>query len=179
MNVCKRAGYESLESEIKQYMRVNSSVNPIPRDNPGECFLYRKNKNGIQAGPSRGTFPGSHGWSRGFKFGRLKFTSAVLWIRLWNPVVETVSGWINRNYDVCFKSKISTNCLIKGGDCCDGLATCSCGAHSGFYSCICPRGYFGRGLKGDCHSEYWVSHIQWFFGLGLKVDWCRVSHILH
>ena len=39
------------------------------------------------------------------------------------------------------------------GDCCDPAATCSCGAHSGFYSCICPLGHYGRGLQGDCHSE--------------------------
>ena len=39
------------------------------------------------------------------------------------------------------------------GDCCHPAATCSCGAHSGFYSCICPPGHYGRGLQGDCHSE--------------------------
>ena len=39
-------------------------------------------------------------------------------------------------------------------DCCDVSATCSCGAHNGFYSCICPPGHYGRGLRGDCHSKY-------------------------
>ena len=40
-----------------------------------------------------------------------------------------------------------------GRDCCDDRAECACGAHSGFYSCICPEGHYGRGLKGDCHSK--------------------------
>ena len=41
----------------------------------------------------------------------------------------------------------------RGQDCCDRQATCSCGAHSGYYSCLCPRGNYGRGLQGDCHSK--------------------------
>ena len=40
-----------------------------------------------------------------------------------------------------------------GRDCCDDRATCACGAHSGFYTCLCPMGHYGRGLKGDCHSK--------------------------
>ncbi|XP_023320541.1 sushi, von Willebrand factor type A, EGF and pentraxin domain-containing protein 1 [Eurytemora carolleeae] len=42
--------------------------------------------------------------------------------------------------------------LCTGSDCCDPVAECSCGAHNGYYSCICPKGFFGRGLKGDCHK---------------------------
>ena len=38
-------------------------------------------------------------------------------------------------------------------DCCHVDATCTCGAHDGYYSCICPAGYYGRGLRGDCHSK--------------------------
>ena len=41
----------------------------------------------------------------------------------------------------------------EGENCCDISASCSCGAHSGFYSCICPPGHYGRGLRGDCHSK--------------------------
>ena len=47
------------------------------------------------------------------------------------------------------------------GPCCDPAATCSCGAHNGFYSCICPPGHYGRGLRGDCHSECSVSSLRW------------------
>ena len=47
------------------------------------------------------------------------------------------------------------------GPCCDPAATCSCGAHNGFYSCICPPGHYGRGLRGDCHSECPVSSLRW------------------
>ncbi|XP_043278473.1 sushi, von Willebrand factor type A, EGF and pentraxin domain-containing protein 1-like [Venturia canescens] len=35
-------------------------------------------------------------------------------------------------------------------DCCDELATCACGTATGHYACLCPRGYFGSGLKGFC-----------------------------
>ncbi len=34
--------------------------------------------------------------------------------------------------------------------CCDENAECTCGYHSGHYSCLCGRGYFGSGLKGEC-----------------------------
>ena len=44
-------------------------------------------------------------------------------------------------------------CDSSDGDCCDPEAQCSCGAHNGFYSCICPPGHYGRGLVGDCHSK--------------------------
>lgn len=42
----------------------------------------------------------------------------------------------------------------RGHDCCDVNATCACGAHSGYYSCLCPKGHYGRGLRGDCHSKH-------------------------
>ena len=34
--------------------------------------------------------------------------------------------------------------------CCDASAQCSCGTHTGHYACVCPRGYYGQGLVGDC-----------------------------
>ncbi|XP_033211055.1 sushi, von Willebrand factor type A, EGF and pentraxin domain-containing protein 1-like isoform X2 [Belonocnema kinseyi] len=36
--------------------------------------------------------------------------------------------------------------------CCDELATCTCGTATGHYSCLCPLGYFGSGLKGSCQA---------------------------
>ena len=30
--------------------------------------------------------------------------------------------------------------------CCDPLATCSCGTHTGHYLCLCPPGYYGKGI---------------------------------
>ncbi|XP_063994064.1 sushi, von Willebrand factor type A, EGF and pentraxin domain-containing protein 1-like [Diachasmimorpha longicaudata] len=35
--------------------------------------------------------------------------------------------------------------------CCDDLAECACGTSSGHYSCLCPSGYYGSGLRGNCH----------------------------
>ena len=35
-------------------------------------------------------------------------------------------------------------------NCCDPLASCSCGTHTGHFACVCPAGYYGRGLMGDC-----------------------------
>ena len=46
------------------------------------------------------------------------------------------------------------NFILDSNDCCDAAAECSCGAHSGYYACICPKGHYGRGLKGDCHSKF-------------------------
>ena len=30
------------------------------------------------------------------------------------------------------------------------MASCSCGTHTGHFACVCPAGYYGRGLVGDC-----------------------------
>nr|CAD7255736.1 unnamed protein product [Timema shepardi] len=35
-------------------------------------------------------------------------------------------------------------------NCCDDLATCSCGTDTGHYGCVCPPGYYGSGLAGTC-----------------------------
>ena len=38
-------------------------------------------------------------------------------------------------------------------DCCDPIASCSCGTHTGHFACVCPAGFYGRGLVGDCKSR--------------------------
>ncbi|XP_046385384.1 sushi, von Willebrand factor type A, EGF and pentraxin domain-containing protein 1-like isoform X2 [Ischnura elegans] len=35
--------------------------------------------------------------------------------------------------------------------CCDMMGECACGTISGHYSCICPPGHYGTGLRNDCH----------------------------
>lgn len=35
--------------------------------------------------------------------------------------------------------------------CCDKIAECNCGITTGHYTCLCPLGYFGSGLKGSCY----------------------------
>ncbi|KAM4808468.1 sushi, von Willebrand factor type A, EGF and pentraxin domain-containing protein 1 [Rhinophrynus dorsalis] len=37
-----------------------------------------------------------------------------------------------------------------GKDCCDVMASCKCGTHTGQYECICEKGYYGRGLQHEC-----------------------------
>nr|XP_015802266.2 sushi, von Willebrand factor type A, EGF and pentraxin domain-containing protein 1 isoform X3 [Nothobranchius furzeri] len=37
-----------------------------------------------------------------------------------------------------------------GRDCCDVMASCKCGTHTGQYDCICEKGYYGKGLKHEC-----------------------------
>nr|XP_042895666.1 sushi, von Willebrand factor type A, EGF and pentraxin domain-containing protein 1 isoform X2 [Parasteatoda tepidariorum] len=40
----------------------------------------------------------------------------------------------------------------ESGDCCDEKAQCTCGTTNGHYACICQKGYYGTGLRGDCHA---------------------------
>lgn len=40
---------------------------------------------------------------------------------------------------------------IGGSECCDSGAQCTCGIHTGHYACVCPKGFYGTGLNGDCH----------------------------
>ncbi|XP_061566532.1 sushi, von Willebrand factor type A, EGF and pentraxin domain-containing protein 1 isoform X1 [Cololabis saira] len=35
-------------------------------------------------------------------------------------------------------------------DCCDVMASCKCGTHTGQYDCICEKGYYGNGLQHEC-----------------------------
>ncbi|XP_077500331.1 sushi, von Willebrand factor type A, EGF and pentraxin domain-containing protein 1-like isoform X2 [Amblyomma americanum] len=39
----------------------------------------------------------------------------------------------------------------EGERCCHQEPLCTCGISSGQYACLCPRGYYGSGLRGDCH----------------------------
>lgn len=60
-----------------------------------------------------------------------------------------------RNVPVIVPSDCNWLCSSKNGSeeveqCCDEMATCVCGTATGHYACLCPRGYFGSGLKGFC-----------------------------
>ncbi|XP_015258798.1 PREDICTED: sushi, von Willebrand factor type A, EGF and pentraxin domain-containing protein 1 isoform X2 [Cyprinodon variegatus] len=46
-------------------------------------------------------------------------------------------------------SRCSSLC-DEGKDCCDVMASCKCGTHTGQYDCICEKGYYGKGLKHEC-----------------------------
>ncbi|XP_076997754.1 sushi, von Willebrand factor type A, EGF and pentraxin domain-containing protein 1 isoform X2 [Tamandua tetradactyla] len=37
-----------------------------------------------------------------------------------------------------------------GKDCCDQMASCKCGTHTGQFECICEKGYYGKGLQYEC-----------------------------
>ncbi|MEE6459030.1 hypothetical protein FKM82_000515 [Ascaphus truei] len=37
-----------------------------------------------------------------------------------------------------------------GIDCCDVMASCKCGTHTGQYECICEKGHYGKGLQDEC-----------------------------
>lgn len=40
-----------------------------------------------------------------------------------------------------------------GKDCCDQMASCKCGTHTGQFECICEKGYYGKGLQYECTGE--------------------------
>ncbi|KAJ4948970.1 hypothetical protein JOQ06_020490, partial [Pogonophryne albipinna] len=40
-----------------------------------------------------------------------------------------------------------------GRDCCDLMASCKCGTHTGQYDCICEKGYYGKGLQHECTAS--------------------------
>ena len=67
---------------------------------------------------------------------------------LWYLVSDLNSGrYINQPGRKC-------NRLCVGRECCDALATCKCGTHTGKYECLCPAGHYGNGLKGSCQGEF-------------------------
>ncbi|KAF4804058.1 Sushi, von Willebrand factor type A, EGF and pentraxin domain-containing protein 1 [Turdus rufiventris] len=35
-------------------------------------------------------------------------------------------------------------------NCCDIMASCKCGTHTGQFECICEKGYYGKGLQHEC-----------------------------
>ncbi|KAM9717511.1 LOW QUALITY PROTEIN: sushi, von Willebrand factor type A, EGF and pentraxin domain-containing protein 1 [Menidia menidia] len=37
-----------------------------------------------------------------------------------------------------------------GRDCCDLMASCKCGTHTGQYDCVCEKGHYGKGLQHEC-----------------------------
>ncbi|XP_063042299.1 sushi, von Willebrand factor type A, EGF and pentraxin domain-containing protein 1 isoform X3 [Engraulis encrasicolus] len=37
-----------------------------------------------------------------------------------------------------------------GQDCCDLMASCRCGTHTGQYDCVCEKGHYGKGLQHEC-----------------------------
>nr|KAF6332190.1 sushi, von Willebrand factor type A, EGF and pentraxin domain containing 1 [Pipistrellus kuhlii] len=37
-----------------------------------------------------------------------------------------------------------------GRDCCDRMASCKCGTHTGQFECVCEKGYYGKGLQYEC-----------------------------
>nr|XP_037289007.1 sushi, von Willebrand factor type A, EGF and pentraxin domain-containing protein 1-like [Rhipicephalus microplus] len=39
----------------------------------------------------------------------------------------------------------------EGHHCCDHEELCTCGISSGQYACLCPKGYYGSGLREECH----------------------------
>ncbi|KAK3545348.1 hypothetical protein QTP70_004069 [Hemibagrus guttatus] len=38
----------------------------------------------------------------------------------------------------------------EGRDCCDLMASCQCGIHTGQYDCVCEKGHYGKGLQLEC-----------------------------
>ncbi|XP_035375850.1 sushi, von Willebrand factor type A, EGF and pentraxin domain-containing protein 1 isoform X3 [Electrophorus electricus] len=38
----------------------------------------------------------------------------------------------------------------EGRDCCDLMASCKCGTHTGQYDCVCEKGHYGKGLQHEC-----------------------------
>ncbi|XP_030635356.1 LOW QUALITY PROTEIN: sushi, von Willebrand factor type A, EGF and pentraxin domain-containing protein 1 [Chanos chanos] len=47
------------------------------------------------------------------------------------------------------QSRCSSLCEA-GRDCCDLMASCKCGTHTGQYDCICEKGHYGKGLQHEC-----------------------------
>ncbi|XP_060618494.2 sushi, von Willebrand factor type A, EGF and pentraxin domain-containing protein 1 isoform X2 [Anolis sagrei] len=37
-------------------------------------------------------------------------------------------------------------------NCCDNMASCKCGTHTGQFECICEKGYYGKGLQHECSA---------------------------
>ncbi|MBN3306145.1 SVEP1 protein, partial [Amia calva] len=46
-------------------------------------------------------------------------------------------------------SRCSSLCEA-GQECCDVMASCQCGTHTGQYDCICEKGHYGKGLQHEC-----------------------------
>ncbi|TSN12231.1 Sushi, von Willebrand factor type A, EGF and pentraxin domain-containing protein 1 [Bagarius yarrelli] len=58
-------------------------------------------------------------------------------------------GYIQDDLSYC-----SSLCL-EGRDCCDIMASCQCGIHTGQYDCVCEKGHYGKGLQLECtHPQH-------------------------
>lgn len=57
-----------------------------------------------------------------------------------------------------------------GKDCCDRMASCKCGTHTGQFECICEKGYYGKGLQYECTGEPLV------LGPAISVIGCCVTN---
>lgn len=70
-------------------------------------------------------------------------------------------------------SRCSTLCDA-GKDCCDVMASCKCGTHTGQYDCICEKGYYGKGLQHECTGRTnSLCHTNLFL-----LDSCQVLSVL-
>lgn len=49
-----------------------------------------------------------------------------------------------------------------GRDCCDVMASCKCGTHTGQYDCVCEKGYYGKGLQHECTGRSHCSSLFLF-----------------
>ncbi|XP_070552429.1 sushi, von Willebrand factor type A, EGF and pentraxin domain-containing protein 1-like [Ptychodera flava] len=63
--------------------------------------------------------------------------------RIKNDVKETT-------WDLSVGGNSCNSLCTEGYDCCDALATCSCGTRSGVHQCACQPGYSGNGFKDQC-----------------------------
>ncbi|XP_070554221.1 sushi, von Willebrand factor type A, EGF and pentraxin domain-containing protein 1-like [Ptychodera flava] len=63
--------------------------------------------------------------------------------RIRNDVRETT-------WDLSVSISACNTLCTEGHNCCDDLATCSCGTRSGALQCACQPGYTGNGLQGQC-----------------------------
>ncbi|KAG8195218.1 hypothetical protein JTE90_027959 [Oedothorax gibbosus] len=58
----------------------------------------------------------------------------------------------------------SCNRLCTAGiECCDEMAQCTCGTTNGHYACLCRKGFYGTGLKGDCHGMVQICKRYFYF----------------
>lgn len=54
-------------------------------------------------------------------------------------------------------------------NCCDIMASCKCGTHTGQYDCVCERGYYGKGLQHECTGKGRECNLYAKFGFSISV----------
>lgn len=73
------------------------------------------------------------------------FLLQLVLLCVWFPPSDLPTGsYIQEDLSHC-----SSLCEA-GSDCCDLMASCKCGTHTGQYDCICEKGYYGKGLQHEC-----------------------------